>query len=280
MNSIFLETSAVATLFYKSPSERKALETTIPEGAILISSQYVVFELSRGFVQYLIWIHNRATLVTKFSDLYAYCNSMRRRINFTGAMFEMFKFFEQYVSDNGLTAPREMPMDEYKLVIFRAFVRRTIRRSWSNFHKRINSFVNNVGCRSIPPPTTDAKGQFTQELRTRLCGKRDKCGLKDYVGSHRRDFEKLQLNLSHIKNPDPETTKRVTSLHELYRWDKKEFQKSDCYNCGDPIIAHEAPAEHPILTLNHKHFEPISKIFQKQLVPLAGVPPQDDETSG
>lgn len=267
MKAVFLETSAVATLFYKSRRHRAPIEAVIPQGAALVSSHYVAFELSRGFVRYLIWINNRALLLKTYSELFDYCQSMRIRLYFAGAAWEIFSYFEQYLSENGVTAPNGIPMDEYKLQLFRAFIQRTIRRSWAKFHKQV-SLVNKVKCRVVPGPVKESTGQISQELSKELCGRAKKCGLHDYATENRRAFESLHIKLGHIKSPDAETAKRIKSLPVLYRYDTKDFSRWDCYNCGDAIITHEAPGKVPILTLNKKHLAPIAEVFQKQLVLL------------
>ena len=63
--------------------------------------------------------------------------------------------------------------------------------------------------------------------------------------------------------PDGETTRRIKALRELYRVDKRDFERNDCYSCGDAIIAHEAPMGAPIVTKNQEHFAVICKLFCK-----------------
>jgi hypothetical protein len=266
MQGAFLETSALANLFYKAEKERKTIQEIIPEGTPLITSEYVIYELSRGFIRNLILIHNKAILFKNFSDLFRYGNAMRRKSYFLGAMLEAFT---KYFSEAKIEAPSHIKPDEYQLITFRSFLRRDIRRGWLKQQRSISKIVNNVGCRdNIPAPSIGDDGQYHQELKKHLCGHARSCGLKHYTSTHRQDFETLRDLLKNQSNLDDETTKRIKSLRELYRVPNTDFHKNDCYSCGDAIICHEAPKEFAIITLNQKHYVPMCNIFGKCLSPL------------
>jgi len=265
MKAAFLETSAVANLFYKAQKEQRKIQGCIPTGVPLVTSQYVIYELSRGFLRNLILIYNRSTLVSKFSDLLRYGTAMHRRTYFVGAMFEVFtKYFEANIETPGHVKP-----DEFQLIAFRSFLRRDIRRGWLKQQRTFSKIINDVGCRNIiPAPTFDENDQYEQELKAATCGQVRGCGLKGYVKSHRKDFEGLRAKLQNQADPDVETVRRIKSLRELYRVPNTDFLRTDCYSCGDAIIAHEAPTESTIITLNEKHLVPICGTFKKNVLPV------------
>lgn len=266
MEKVFLETTAVANLFYKAETHRKSLLDSIPKGSSLVTSQYVIYELSRGFLRYLILIYNKTTLLTKFSELCRYGNSLRRKSYFQGALWEAF---ERYYVEAKFDKPDHMSLDEYQLAAFRAFLRRSIRRGWLKQQRTTFQIIDEVNCRKpIPAPDIGENGQYEQPLKKELCGKVRNCGLKNYMAKHRADFENLRTALQAASATDEETKRRIRSLRELYRVPKSDFEKSDCYSCGDAIICHEVPDQIPIVSTNQKHYEVICTAFKKTLLPL------------
>lgn len=264
MSEVFLETSAVADCFFKAKKERETAFRVIPHGDTIMTSHYVIFELCRGYLRYLILLHNKTTLFTTFSDLCRYGHAVRLRAYFQGAIWESFtKFF----SEAQLQSPNQIAEDEYKLICFRSFLRKDIRRCWKKMMRGVGRIVNDVGCRdNISDPTIGTDGQYEQVLDKQLCGIARCCGLKSYAARHANDFTRLRDRLQAQSSPDDETARRTKALRELYRNPTRDFAKTDCYVCGDAIIAHEAPADAPIVTKNKKHLVPICEVFGKQLL--------------
>src|SRR5437899_10621766 len=157
MSEVFLETSAVADCFFKAKKEREIANRAIPPGDAIVTSRYVIFELCRGYLRYLILLHNKTTLFTTFSDLCRYGHAVRLKAYYQGAIWESFtKFF----SETQFQPPDKMTEDEYKLICFRSFLRKDIRRSWKKMLRSVNRIVNDVGCRdNISEPTITRDGQ-------------------------------------------------------------------------------------------------------------------------
>lgn len=256
----------MAECFFKAKKERENAFRVIPSGDAIVTSRYVIFELSRGYLRYLILLHNKTTLFTTFSDLCRYGHALRLKAYYQGAIWESFtKFF----SETPFQPPDKMTEDEYKLICFRSFLRKDIRRCWRKMMRALSRIINNVGCRdNVSEPTIGRDGQYVQVLDRHLCGIARCCGLKSYTARHTDDFSRLRDRLQAEPPPDSETAKRTKALRELYRNPTRDFLKTDCYVCGDAIIAHEAPAEVPIVTKNKKHFAPICEVFDKRILPV------------
>jgi hypothetical protein len=159
-----------------------------------------------------------------------------------------------------------LPQDEQMLLGCRAFLSLQIRR-WRKILRQVDGVINDVRCRDdLAEPYPDGAG-YDQELKSELCGRYANCGLKDYVAKHNADFVKIADTLRAIPKPDEETQKRIHRLRELYRVQKRDFKKSDCWRSSDAIIAHEAPVTSSIATSNQEHFAPVAAVLGKSLQP-------------
>jgi hypothetical protein len=257
---IFLETTAIIELaFWDRKSAAKTI-AALPAGAIKTTSNYVIYEVARGFLRNLILLHNKSLHVNGFSELQVYAGNNRFAQHRLGTIIGAFAAF---FSDK-----KNFPAnsDEELLLHFRGFMRRQIRRGWRAVSATPNHVINSVKCRDdLQDPFIDKDGLYEQHLKKNLCGLNTNCGLKPYYDRYRKDFERLREGLD--PNADQETAARRRALRELYRHPKLNFDAANCYRCGDATIAHEAPPESTILTKNGKHFVPIGKIFGKKIQP-------------
>jgi len=146
---------------------------------------------------------------------------------------------------------------------FHGYLRGTIRRNWKAAVGSMIALVNDVKCRADLEVPYVHDGLYRQELRKQDCGLVKNCGLKAYVARNQTDFVKLRDELRKSDAPDGETSRRIKALRELYRVEKRDFERNDCYSCGDAIIAHEAPRGAPVVTKNQEHFAVMCKLFGK-----------------
>jgi hypothetical protein len=264
VNAVFFETSVLVDYFFRSAEIRDKVKAALPTQFQLVSSRYIVFELARGFLRNLVLLHNKSTQVKRFSELQAYAQAVYRKQHLLGTVLGAFKdFFEEGLKRGAFEHPTMAP-DEAMLLSFRGFLRGAIRRDWKDMMRSLQLVVNDVGCREdiLTPHIVD--GMYYQELKRERCGIHTNCGLKKYMSKERRDFEMLRRQLQSAPTKDFETTRRIKSLRELYRVEKADFERGDCYSCGDAIIAHEAPTSTVIATKNKTHFEPICDVFKKR----------------
>ena len=263
MSQVFLDTSALIDRSFRDANARKRVDNLLPAGSARVSSRYVLFELARGFLRNLILLHNKAVQLTKFSDLMSYAALSRRHAHRLGTILGAFEdYFREGIS-RGVFAATQVPADEAMLLSFRGYLRGAIRRNWKRAVQSLSLVVNDVKCREdiIVPYIWDEL--YRQELRKEDCGSVKNCGLKRYVARGQADFVRLREELRKAASPDAETQRRIRALRELYRVEKRDFERDDCYSCGDAIIAHEAPDSAPILTKNENHFAVICKVFKK-----------------
>ena len=115
---MFLETSALIELSFGNQNTRSKIEQKLSSDAERISSQYVIYELSRGFLRYLILTHNKTFQLTQFSELIEYVSRLRMMPSHAGAVLgSLTRYFE--LDHPALT-------NEQRLVHYRGTLRREI----------------------------------------------------------------------------------------------------------------------------------------------------------
>jgi hypothetical protein len=255
---VFLETTAVIELAFWDRQSVTEVVAAFPVGSTKTTSRYVLYEVARGFLRNLILLHNKSLHVTGFSELQAYAGNNRFAQHRLGTIIGAFTAF--FSDKQSFPASS----DEELLLQFRGFMRRQIRRGWRKVCALADETINPVRCRDdLDQPFLDNNGLYQQVLKKDLCGLNTNCGLKTYYDRYRKDFEQLRQGLD--ASVDQETAARRRALRELYRHPKLNFDRANCYRCGDATIAHEAPQKSLILTKNSKHFVPIGKTFGKQI---------------
>lgn len=255
--TVFLETTALIEIAFWDASRRAKVEKLFPENAVRITSQFVIYEVCRGFLRNLILLHNKAIQVTAFSELIAYGANSRFAPHRMGTILGAFEEFFGQAGNFPIQSPAELIAD------FRGNMRRKIRRGFSKMQTAVASVSNEVGCRSlIQGPIQDKDGYFDQKLNKDLCGKVNECGIKKYYTKHKADFETIRAVLD--PKMDDETCGRYSALRELYRVANRDFQAAECYKCGDATISHECPKTVVLITKNEKHIKPILEALDKQ----------------
>jgi len=252
MPQAFLETSALIELIFGNRDIRKKVEDCILGRAEVISSRYVIYELAKGFLRYLILLHNKSQALTKFSELIEYSQAIRYRPHFQGTVLGSIKLF--------LEAQNIGNSDEERLIVFRSFIRGRIRRGWRDITRRIAHPLNDIGCRHDLLDPVIENGLYKMELKTNLCGINRNCDVKRFAATNRVLLAKIRDALKLIHPADAETQARIPSLRELYRNPNDNFKGGDCWRSGDALITVEAPIDAVLVTKNKKHIDPISKV--------------------
>ncbi len=258
MNSIFFETSALIEFTFCDKTTKKKILELVPSYSEKRTSRYVIYEICRGFLRYLILLHNKAHDLERFSELMGFASRVRRQGHYQGAILGAFeRYFQSRESEVALS-------DEHRLIDFRGNMRRMIRRGWVNIDKKMDQIINEVGCREDLQSPFLKDELYKQLLEKEKCGIRSNCGLKKYVTASRNDFEKIKDKLEHSSDLDDEQKKQIHALRELYRVCNRNFDKWNCYKCADIIIAHESPPDCILISKNQKHLEGICSCFGKK----------------
>ncbi|MBA3962564.1 MAG: hypothetical protein H0X40_11765 [Chthoniobacterales bacterium] len=252
MSDVFLETTAVIGLAFGNHDAKGHINSHIPSGSRRITSQYVIYEVYRGYLRYLRLLHNKTLQLNGFSEIFEYVGRLHYMPSYVGAVLgNMKKYFD---------GDHPKLSDPDRLVHFRGFLRKEIRRGFARISAVADVIINQLGCRDAGTPYEDDGGLYQHTLGTELCGKHETCGLKGYAYSYRVDLGRIRDGLARIISPDAETKARIKYLRELYRVPKRDFPKTACFRSSDALIVHESPVSSTILTNNKKHIEPLSNL--------------------
>ncbi len=256
-----LETSAVIDLCFwdeKTASKVKsALEATGANGVV---TPYVLFELARSLLHYLILFHAKCRDLDTLSDVIAFAERLFMKKYYQGAVL---KALEVFVA----SADKNFQLNgEQQMSALRAFLRLNIRRGWQSARRMNDEGLNSILCRDLPDPVYTKDGAYSHDLPKSDCGRRDNCGLRPYFALNKSHFEAVRNGLRQLAKRDTETEARIKSLRLLYKVDNRDFIADDCYRCGDAIICHEAIGLKALITKNIRHIGPIGQILGVNVV--------------
>jgi hypothetical protein len=262
---VFLETSALVRLAFNNKPYVQPWDAADD----IITSRYVIFELSRGFLRYLILLHNKAVTSSGFSEVVDYVHNCYCKPHFVGTCLEAFRdYFATFDGENA-EIPEGLGNDQYQLRWFRGWLRREIRRGWGRAIRLAQQITNPIGCRiDLPDPSCNDEDLYVQDLKLRDCGDVRNCGLSTYFNVHRPRMAALETALRQLPKPDRETAARVGALERLTHIKGRNFKRDDCFKCGDAIICHEA-GNSIVLTTNISHVRPICDALSGRCTDIA-----------
>lgn len=267
-NTLFLETTAIIDHCFAAATGR--IDRILEQHEKKLSAQYVRMEIKRGFLQYLVLLHNKLTTYTSYHEVadsiyrLSATPSRNRLSSILKVMAEFFKDVEKEKIDN---------LDEYLRREMASYTRILIRRLWNSLERLAEDLLNPMDCYlDIAPPRQAGTVLHNDGSQ---CNKSEiECKIKEFFEAHRKDFEAILKALRALPNPDFETKKRIKSLKEILRllpygsrkFSNKEHNFKHCWSCGDAILAVLSPAKSTILTSNLKHFQPICNIIDRKVI--------------
>lgn len=266
MPDAFIDSSVLIGLYFRHAGERAACEACLPAGSKRVSSQYIIFEIARGFLRSLLEIHNASFEYTRFSDFHMAAYSGARRFKpyqmatWLGAMTDFMAALEQ--QDVVIAEPQ-------KLEFFRAMIRKMIQRGWKQLLNGCH-FIDDISCqKNVPNPILNRDGRVTQALPVTDCGKPNTCGVQSFIAQWNPTVQSLIQHLATLpkkRKGNDTDTKHIPGLqHLLDATLGTAFDGKKCHQCGDALICIEAPIGSIIATKNRGDFEPIAEFLNKNL---------------
>jgi hypothetical protein len=266
MPDAFIDSSVLIGLHFRHAGERAACKACLPPGCIPVSSQYIAFEIARGFLRSLLVLHNRSFEFKSFSDFHAHAHTGQNMFKlyqmhtWLGAMTDFMAALEQ---ENVVIAESE------KLELFRANLRVIIQRGWKQLFKCCR-LIDVIGCQKhLPQPVLNSEGLITHALPVADCGKPNACGVQAFVSQRNGTVQNLIQHLSMLpkkKKGKDTDSKHVPGLqHLLTSTIGEAFDGKKCHQCGDALICLEAPTGLVIATKNARDFRPLAEFLNKPL---------------
>ena len=251
--TVHIDTSALVDLCFWDKEARAVVLARTSGASELLVTPYVLFELARGFLSYLVALHNKTLQFTDIADVIGYGRRLYRQGYRQAAVLQSYETFlrGQTTALNG----------SQQLALFEGDLCKRIRRGWRCAENYIIPRRNPCGCRDdLPPPVREENGHYRHKLPTANCGELENCGIRDYVLANATEFKRVRAALESNETRDDETTKRVKALREMVKLPRKIFHKRHCWNLGDVVIVHETAKDGAVLTKNLRHFVPIGQI--------------------
>lgn len=266
MTDAFLDSNVLIGLVFRNAQERAVCQAALPAASVAIRSRYVIFEVARGFLRSLIYLHNISFEFDSFAKLHQAAHSGQQRFE-PYRMHTWLRAFEDYFAT--LEKEDGVCSEVLKLEEFRAKLRGWIRRGWRRMHGGFR-LINEIGCREdLPPPTSRGDLRIDQWLPSKECGQPGACRLPAFVHLQEALVVALAdgLEALPVSKKDKETLERIDGLRHLLAMEPSAgFDGKRCHRCGDALLCLEAPPRCLVVTKNAKHFEPLTQILGKLLV--------------
>jgi hypothetical protein len=268
----FLETTAMVDLIFKDAVRRATIEDTILGCQTKYSSEYVRMEMKRGVLSYWVLLYNKCVECEKLSEVFEYIQRLGAgpARNRASSILESLALFFKSVEDESVGVLGDGALcGEFVKAQIAAFLRTRIRHSWRAFEKEVDVVLDDVGCfrgsKRLEGPRL-VNDRFENSLGNCDDNKPEGCGLRDFLERHRTECERVLGALTSLKEPDSETSRRVTALKEVLRVCNRPVSRTNCWRLGDVNLALEAPVGSAVVTHNRKHFEPICAAIGKGLL--------------
>jgi hypothetical protein len=268
---VFLETTIMVDRLCKDRETVKKIEKILSNYDKSYTSNYARMEFKKGFLQNLIYLHGKVANCKNLTDVFEAISKLSAtpRRHLLGSILESIKNFYKEIYK---TKPSEIiknygdiSLDEYLKEMAESYLSNLICNSWRRFDKVVDEMINPMKCFvDIEAPRKVGK---IYDNTPRTCDKsRFRCEIRRFFNDMPESFSKILKRLKDLQNPDAETINRVRSLKEILRVRKRDIKIKDCWNCGDAIMAVEAPSGSDIYNNNQKHYIPICEVIGKKSI--------------
>ncbi len=213
---VFLETSALIGLHFRSEEVAATTRASLPAEAAPAVSRYVLFELARGYMASMRELHAETFQCKTRHDLRKLVKSGNRPYTYKGPTWTDALDDHLFTLEQDHDAA-ETPWVQLLPVMFRSRLRHVIEAGWIACHTA-QEVQNPCGCRAdLPPPYEDVAGRMQHDLPTALCGAAGNCGVLEYVRAHRGDFVAIHTQQAGVKSRKkaPERKRRVEGIAHL-----------------------------------------------------------------
>jgi hypothetical protein len=255
--NVHLDTTVMTDWLLKG---RKAVITAkLEQYGHSTTSRFVKSEFKKGPLQRLVYLHNKFCQVRSIPELFEAISKLPpQQHRLVRSILEQFvQFFSHALPklDEQSEVAHKVSHDEYLREIGRAYFANLIESSWDAFDLVTNRVVDPQSC--FPDMVAPRRVGALFANDPRACDKSSiKCGCREFFNEHREKLAAVLERLSKVPSPDEETRRRIRSIKEILRKPKR-LDEQDCWNCGDAVVAIEAPEGSAIFNNNIRHFKDI-----------------------
>lgn len=268
---IFLETTIMIDRTCKGIKSKKKVEEVLSSYERSYTSKYAKMEFKKGLLQNLIYLHGKIVQCNNLTEVLEAISklSVTPQRNKLSSVLESVVLFYKNIWDKTpseiIEKCGDVTLDEYLRNSAESFLNRLIRQSWREFDRVVDEIINPTSC-FVDMEGPRRTGRI-YDNSPRTCDKSNfRCGCRDFFNENSESFSKILDRLKALSNPDNETINRIRSLKKILRVKKREIRSTDCWYCGDAILAVEAPDGADVFNNNQRHYIPICEAVKKRSV--------------
>lgn len=264
-DSVFLDTSIQVDKIWGDASRRETIKQVLDKFQSRKSSSYVKMEFKRGFLQHIVYFYNILVKAKDFRAIFVSANKLSplqsRRIR--SLITAIVSFFER--SGVSVSSTYHGPISDELYSQMESFLRQRIETAITLFEDGLDSITDQTGCfLALKEPIM--KGEIFDNTHPK-CKKHDiKCGIVNFLIQNKEVFQRIFEVLEATPDLDQEMQKMKNAVEKVLKYHDEIANRTNCWHCGDAIIAIECPIEAKLFTTNKKHFQPICSAINKDVI--------------
>jgi len=263
--SVFLDTTIQIDKIWGDTPHRHALNQILDKFESRTSSSYVKMEFKRGFLQYLVYMYNILVESKDFREIYVRMQKLSPQVTHRigGVCCALSSFFD--IKELKVPKTYDRPMLDELYLLMESFLRQRIETAMSSFEDGLDSITDQTGCflATLEPIMRGEKF----DNRNPICKKQDiKCSIVNFLTENREAFQQILQILEDSPDLDQELEKMKKAVEKILKYHDEIANRTNCWHCGDAIIAIECPSQAQLFTTNQKHFQPICSAINKDVI--------------
>lgn len=263
--SVFLDTTIQVGKIWGDDSHRQAIKQILDKFESRISSSYVKMEFKRGFLQYLIYVYNILVESKDFKEIHVRAQKLSPQVSHRNKAIwtALISFFDTKELKASKTYDGPILDELYSLM--ESFLRQRIETATTFFEDSLDSITDQTGC-FLASKEPIMKGEIFDNVHPR-CKKQDiKCGIVNFLIENKEAFQRILEVLEATPDLDQEMQKMKNAVEKVLKYHDEIANRTNCWHCGDAIIAIECPSEAKLFTTNKKHFQLLCAAVNKTII--------------
>lgn len=263
--SVFLDTTIQVGKIWGDDSHRQAIKQILDKFESRISSSYVKMEFKRGFLGYLIYIYNILVESKDFRAIFVRTKKlspvMSHRIS--SILTSLACFFDS--KELKVSKTYDGPIIDELYSLMESFLRQRIETAITLFEDSLDSITDQTSC-FLASKEPIMKGEIFDNTHPK-CKKQDiKCGIVNFLIQNKEAFQRILEVLEAAPDLDQEMQKMKNAVEKVLKYHDEIANRTNCWHCGDAIIAIECPSEAKLFTTNKKHFQLLCRAINKSVI--------------
>jgi len=264
-DQVFLDTSIQVDRIWADASRRESITQILDKFQSKKSSSYVKMEFKRGFLQNIVYFYNILVKAKDFRAIFVKAKKLsplqfRKMCSLSTALASFFE-------GSALSVSRtyDGPISDELYSQLESFLRQRIETATTFFEDSLDSITDQTGC-FLASKEPIMKGEIFDNVHPR-CKKQDiRCGIVSFLIQNKEAFQRVLEVLEATPDLDQEMQKMKNAVEKVLKYHDEIANRTNCWHCGDAIIAIECPSEAKLFTTNKKHFQLLCNAMNKIVI--------------